>query len=261
MLNKSTPLGPIEVGTLLPSQIQDFCSEILENMADYYLCRSGSDGAYGSNSVCGYFGPPTQWAATSLHTLDGGHWRCPVCGQQYRPWQAKPSYFAGNKILVVEALHGDVTTPTGEVLKQGGVRYIPFVWADTRTTGLTGALKDIHLRDQIQAAIQETATELAEQSEVSLLKKVQQIAFDAMVKKSYWQTMTLSPQALHEITECNKRGKEVYQFDHLQPSFVGTRYIWTPGEAVMDQTQTAKMWATVRMTVHCAMRAQQERRS
>ena len=68
------------VGNLLPEEVAQYTSEIMSNISEYFLCRSGSDGT-SSGRTCGYFGPATAWVATDLSAVTtGGHWKCPVSG-------------------------------------------------------------------------------------------------------------------------------------------------------------------------------------
>ena len=68
------------IGNLLPEEVAQYTAEIISNISEYFLCRSGSDGTM-SGRTCGYFGPATAWVATDLSAVStGGHWKCPVSG-------------------------------------------------------------------------------------------------------------------------------------------------------------------------------------
>eukprot|EP00969_Alexandrium_andersonii_P279260 12343073-Alexandrium_andersonii.AAC.1 len=70
----------------LTSEAAQWASEILPGTDEFFLCRQR-----GCLTVC----RNTDWATTDKN--GGGHYRCPTCGEIFRPWQEQPGYVKAYK--------------------------------------------------------------------------------------------------------------------------------------------------------------------
>ena len=113
-----------------------FMSEIVTGLDEYFMCRQ---------KHCMFVCRNTDWIHNAAHNPpqkgDPVHYRCPKCGQQYRPWMQKPNYCKANKVYVLDQQSACYLDGT-EILK-GTVMVYPIEWPDTPTTNLVNEFKQI----------------------------------------------------------------------------------------------------------------------
>ncbi len=115
-----------------------YLSEILPDVDEFYLCRHRScQRPIFRNS---------DWPSNDVN--GGGHYLCPLCGEQYRPWQNKAGYYKANKVWVMKDDHHG----GGGIAGQHQWRVIPVIWADTTTQNLLTKAKLIMkgLQEELQ---------------------------------------------------------------------------------------------------------------
>ena len=113
---------------LCPESAGHNLSEIMNRMDDYYMCR---------RKACCFVGPNAHW----IKSASGGQFRCPDCGEQYKPWvklKGSDTFLPCNKILIFGALHGldhdKFEFPTE-------IRMHLVLWPDTVTESLINEFK------------------------------------------------------------------------------------------------------------------------
>jgi hypothetical protein len=124
---------------LFHSHAGDNLDQIVKGVDHFYLCRF---------LTCLYVGPSTHWIVSK----SGGQFRCPDCGQQYRPWRSiggSDSYIAAQKIMVFDHCQDSDYdfTPAAVIQEFGGpqrnreVQMVLTMWPDTDVTNLINNFK------------------------------------------------------------------------------------------------------------------------
>ena len=248
------------VGACLPDEILQFTEELVKGVAEYFLCRSG-DARDGTYDPCGFFAPGKNWCGTpSALAGHGGQWRCPQCGTEFAAWRSKPSWTTANKVLVI-APETDVQTGLGTVVKAGEVKYVPFVWVDSKTQAAHNALKELALgredaafKSDVSAVIQQTSEELSEMTHVQLFERVKEVSDRMVLRQSWWKDCSLTSEAKRLCDEANvrcTRGK-TFEYGHLVDGFKGGRYLWSKDEPVLTMEEMGRFWATTRIALKVA---------
>ena len=94
--------------------------DIMANINDYFVRRHPS---------CCYMGPAGDWPNTRPW---GDHYRCPICGEQYKPFHpGSDGRLLFNKVFV---LGND---------EDEGATFLPYWWADTAEDNLMQRFKEI----------------------------------------------------------------------------------------------------------------------
>jgi hypothetical protein len=120
------------------THLMDFVDKVLPGLDEYYMCR-----VRGCAMVC----LAVNWV--NNHPV-GGQYRCPACGEQYRPWLNKQGYYKANKVIFTyeqENKHQPLLVPgssDGPVSKNV-VNVFPVIWPDTATSMLRDRIKAISL--------------------------------------------------------------------------------------------------------------------
>lgn len=126
----------------LQDQEAQFLSEIAVGVHEFFLCR---------HKGCLFVCRNTDWAQTEP---EGGHYACPRCGQQYRPWKVQPGYCPTNKVLLLEqealeraqgiwAASGSSEAAAWATSGKGRCLVVPIMWAETSTQTLVNRFKEI----------------------------------------------------------------------------------------------------------------------
>jgi hypothetical protein len=115
----------------------DFVDQVLPGMDEYYMCRF---------KTCAMVCLAVNW----VHNRPGGQYRCPSCGEQYRPWMEKPGYYKTNKVIFTYE-HKNQQKPvlvpgsSDEAVSKKMVNVFPVIWPDTATAVLRDRIKAIFL--------------------------------------------------------------------------------------------------------------------
>jgi hypothetical protein len=249
---KEHSLGTI--AKLLPDEAAQYASAITESIEEFYLCRARDPSNTGSWGPCGFFSLSKYWITTDV-SFAAGHYRCPRCVTYYSPWKSgKPGQFiAANKLVIINNTKPgakDVSIQVGKkqvVLEAGKMRFVPIWWPDSRVSDLHTRLKEVCLR---------LNDEVAGKPCVELIKMCQEMALNRALQQSFWQTMTMDPWVLQKMRDINAAStKEKWSWDHLQEPFFGLHYRMQDKEAALDETQLARIYATIRMTIKAARAA------
>ena len=158
---------------------------------------------------CGYFSISQNWSGDCPEEL-GGQWRCPICGNQYRPWIEKNHEYRllpANQLLVVENDDEAMQLPFGPEMKPGGIRFLPVWWVDPPVQALEMRVAEIFA---------EVDKEMAELPTGQLLEKIKDMAEKTGIAKSYFRPMKMTETAKQAIDYQNVHGKRVKKGVRLQ---------------------------------------------
>ena len=196
---------------------------------------------------CGYFSISQNWSGDCPEEL-GGHWRCPICGFQYRPWLENDHEYGllpANQLLVVENDDEPMQLPFGEDMAPGEIRFIPVWWVDTPAQALEMRVAEI---------FNEVDQEMADLPTNQLLSKIKDMALKTGSSKSFFHPMHMTDEAKAAIDYQNvngKRAKKGYKFkyDHLTKpeGFLGAQFKWKPDMKALSQDNMARLWAYCRV--------------
>ena len=149
---------------------------------------------------CGYFSISQNWSGDCPEEL-GGHWRCPICGYQYRPWLENDHDYGllpANQLLVVENDDEPMKLPFGPDMGPGEVRFIPVWWVDTPIQALEMRVAEI---------FNEIDQEMADLPTNELLGKIKDMALKTGSSKSFFKLMHMTEAAKAAIDYQNVHGK------------------------------------------------------
>jgi hypothetical protein len=117
----------------------DFVDQILPGIDEYYMCRQKD-----CSMVC----QATNWVNNSPNY----QFRCPACGEQYRPWKDQSGYWPTNKVIFT---YDEVNLQSGRAVLAAGssdgtvgpnlVNVYPVIWPDTSTEQMKARIKAIFL--------------------------------------------------------------------------------------------------------------------
>jgi hypothetical protein len=117
----------------------DFVDQILPGIDEYYMCR---------HKECSMVCRASEW----VNNLPNYQYRCPACGEIYRPWMSKPGYWPTNKVIFT---YDEVNLQSGKAVLAAGssegpvgkntVSIFPVIWPDTATDLMKDRIKAIFL--------------------------------------------------------------------------------------------------------------------
>ena len=106
------------------SRFMDFVDHVLPGQDVYFICRQ---------KHCSMLCLSTHW----IHNHPNGQYRCPACGEQYRPWKELPGYWRTNKVWLT---YDEVSPQAGRAELAPGsmddlahtnqVMILPVMWPD-----------------------------------------------------------------------------------------------------------------------------------
>ena len=164
----------------------DFLHSITDTVHRFYMCR---------HSTCRAFSLNTCWAVNKYKT----HFRCPRCGQQYRPWRQQPGYVPASHVWVVESK--DKNIPDTLIMS---------VWPNTADDNW------VYQMMELQAGLTE---EDNLKSESDLLTDIASLVAPASARFSFEHT-PLSAAARWEIDEAKRcQPHEEWDYSHLLDGF------------------------------------------
>ena len=228
---------------LLHESAGHYLSEIMNRMDDYYMCR---------RKACCFVGPNTHW----IQSASGGQFRCPDCGEQYKPWvklKGSDTFLPCNKILIFGVLdgldHDKFEFPT-EIQMQ------LTLWPDIVTESLINEFK----AETNIASAQCHWWSCLYKYEFSFLEEITAIGLKEWVNKpfaelekeltsrsftmhrSYFLKKPLQTEILNKIHQLNAEGLlKRWDCTHLQDGYLGFNYNYTEGEAVLSARDVMRM--------------------
>ena len=244
-------------GNVLPDEAMQMASELMTGISEFFVCRNtkkvwdtAANKYADKGESCGYFAPAKYWACSD-ETFCGGHFRCGLCGVVYQPWKQGDRFAPYNKLLIVECNDAQSRAFWGKALgdrlvEVGSVQYIPFWWADSTEASLQNRLKEVMLR---------VGEELKDVPVSELPSKIAALALEREVKKSWWKTAPIHPDAVAIIDQSNASNtRERFHYDHMKAAYPWAKYDHDPMQEVWSAEKLAAAWGTLRLAIRAAQR-------
>jgi predicted RNA-binding Zn-ribbon protein involved in translation (DUF1610 family) len=129
----------MDVEECISTPFMELVDKVLPGVDEYYICRQKS-----CSMVC----LSTHW----VNNYPSGQYRCPACGEMYRPWNSRPSQWKTNKVYIaydevgLQVGKAELAAGSSEVLDHRNlVRIFPVMWPDTSTQVMIDRIKAIFL--------------------------------------------------------------------------------------------------------------------
>jgi hypothetical protein len=162
-----------------------FLHALTPNLSRFFICRHLS---------CMYFGANVSWAINGNQMK----YRCPMCGQQYRPGQTKQQYLAANHVYVLQ--------------RQGVQWLVLAVWPETAVENWI-------------TQVQETYAGLTPEDGLKSLEELFEEFQMAVLKwgiPSEFKELSITSTARWVLEDAKKnQPHEDWRWDHLESGFMG----------------------------------------
>lgn len=211
------------------------------------------------NVACGYYSTADRWIYTD-ETLQGGHFKCPMCQTFYRPFASTASTIAPNKVLVFcesettssEKLPGGVSELLGRVSnKKGVIAHYPCIWPDSASTALAHRMKEIitQVRTEVEKGMTPT----------QMIEKCIAIAAESAQHAPYFSRHTLPLATQQHIEQLNAQGGyrgRLWHMEHLQKGpWPAGKCPFKPGDLVLEPEAIMQIWAYSRVAIKTVVAA------
>ena len=211
-----------------------FMSEVVKGMDEYFFCRHKS---------CMFVCRNTDWMHNAEHHPplkdDPVYYRCPRCGQQYRPWKQQTNYCKANKMYVLEQQAAMYIEEFA--VEKGSVLVYPIVWPDTVTTNMVNEFKQISagMDDEIKAMDARTKARIIHHQ------------VNTKPIKTYMQTYSVSPEAIKELSYLPVKPDRTWKYEHLQATGIQGWHATELADAEpLDLKDVVRMWGFAKYMLH-----------
>jgi hypothetical protein len=181
---------------------REFMDRVMTGLDDYFICRQ---------KHC-------SMVYLSTHVLgdENYHYRCPACGELYRPWRQQPSYWKTNRVVVyyntVHVLEDGAELAAG--LSDGlavndQVLIFPVMWPDCNTELIIERFNMIEL---------EVITAVHSVPPQDRLRYVRENLRDTPRPKRFLQ-YDFFPETkayIDEVNRCQSKAKNAWKYDHIE---------------------------------------------
>jgi hypothetical protein len=185
------------------THIMEFVDKVLPGLDEYYICRQ---------KHCSLVCLSTHW----VHNKPSGHYRCPACGEQYRPWTERLGYWKTNKVFVsydeVGLQEGRAELAAGSsdgLAHKNLVMIFPVMWPDTATQVMIDRIKAIFLdidKDVIALPPKDRLGYVLEN-------------LPAIPPPKFFQQYEFLPETkahIDGLNACQSKNKAAWQYDHIE---------------------------------------------
>ena len=185
------------------THLMEFVDKVLPGLDEYYICRQ---------KICSMVCLSTHW----VHNNPNGQFRCPACGEQYRPWKEQPGYWKTNKVFVT---YDDVGLQAGRAELAAGssdglahknqVMVFPVIWPDTATQVMMDRINGIFLdidRDLLAVPPKDRLGYVLENLSVTAPHKAFQL----------YQFLPATKAIIDGLNAVQSEKKVSWQYDHIE---------------------------------------------
>jgi len=208
-------VGSADAHALRAEEAQYLTSMLSGKLAISFLCR---------NIACLFYGLNSEW----VECVEGGHFRCPKCGQKYQPWAERTERVNCQKVLSL------IHPTTGEMVA------VPMVWPASAEDGWFNKMVELEAHKMACPKDLVSFVTGAKEELASLIDR-QQVP-------CHFQTMTwcsaieymftyprFPPSTYQKHKERGFRGSHLHLPDHMVPDEDGTeRFVGLTQEQVGD---------------------------
>jgi hypothetical protein len=175
-----------------------FVEKVLIGLGDYFICRQ---------KHCSMVCLSTHW----VHNKPNGNYRCPACGEQYRPWKEQPGYWRANKVFVYyDAGRAELAAGSSDGLADNDqVMIFPVIWPDEAVQEIIDRFKAILLD------INNDVIALPPQDRLGYVME----NLPDTPRPCFFQQYEFLPETKAHIDEINARqstNKKAWQYDHIE---------------------------------------------
>ena len=235
----------LDSGSVMQHDLAQWVDMVVPGVEEYYICR---------HRLCHNVCLSREW----IHNVaaGGGQYRCPACGEQYRPWREQPGYCTANKIFVTQllpkearnALTDNQAAKALKTLADAGQAPIsnlsdaceraiyPIIWQDTTTQNFTDACK---------AACMDIEKELQQKAPDQRLNYIIENLAKHTPIPAYLKYTRLSPHIKSTIDKYNAGGSSApFSYDHIDGD-IGYHAMSLCGNVLLDKPMSQKDLVTV----------------
>ena len=175
-----------------------------------------------------------------------GHYKCPLCTRNYRPWQTTTAMMYANKLVVVDVRGNEKLASTFNCSKND-VLFFYVMWGDTADTKLQMRLKEIEMN---------LDDELRHLSEAELYDKVIKLIQDSS-SRTYFKKAELAPWVITEMQKINTQCLKPWQWQHLEKGFYCAQAPEFDNETtkVLSEDEMMLMWGHFNFLIKAVTKA------
>jgi hypothetical protein len=226
------------------THLMDFVDQILPGMDEYYMCRQRH-----CSMVC----QAINW----VNNHPNYQFRCPACGEQYRPWMSKPGYWPTNKVIFA---YDEVNLQSGKAVVAPGssdgpvgpnlVNIYPVVWPDTTTEQMKARIKAIFLdidQDLLRLEPQARMTFVLENIRSTAPHKAFQ----------HFDFLPSTRKTIDDLNDVLNQNKPRWQYNHVEDEgYWGLKLGEGFGlEEPLQQADYLRVWGLARWLEDCAVKS------
>jgi hypothetical protein len=206
----SSHVTDMDVEESISSHFMHLVDKVMPGVDEYYICRQ---------KYCSMVCLSAHW----LNNYPGGNYRCPACGELYRPWVSSPSKWVTNKVYIaydevgLQVGEAELAAGSSEVLEHRNlVKIFPVIWPDTSTQVLI---------DRMKATFFNIEQELIALPSKERLELVLHYLSMTPPHKAF-QTHQFLPETKAHIDHLNvvqSNRKQPWKYDHVENGYMGIK--------------------------------------